>query len=300
VNLDSTLMNTDSTELMAEHQRFKKEIEEIYLYTIGYCMQIGDVSDTTFYKSIMEFRKDTFIVKLENTIENEFDVKSEINATITDGFKHLKYHFPEGKMPTHIVYMNSLFSSSIYCTETEIGIGMDRYLGAEAEVIKRLNPMHFYDWIKIAMDRKFLERDAMATWIKNHYVTEEEGNLAEQIIRWGKIIYLIKAAYPEMEDHIVMRYSSEDYQWAKENEYEFWKYLVDQKMLFKSDERNTMNMLNPGPTTSGLPKEGGPDRMGQFLGWQMVKKYMEKKESTLAELVEIPYNELLQEYEIEE
>ena len=60
-----------------------------------------------------------------------------------------------------------------------------------------------------------------------------------------------------------------------------------------------MNMLNPGPTTSGLPNEGSPDRLGQYLGWKMVKSYMEKNDVSLAEMVKLPYNVILQEYEID-
>jgi hypothetical protein len=131
-----------------------------------------------------------------------------------------------------------------------------------------------------------------------HYVEEVDGNLAEQVVRWGKILYLTQAAYPEKDPSIIMRYSDVDYKWAIENEYSLWKYLVDEKLLFSINELNVKNLLKEGPFTIGLP-EKGPDRLGQFLGFRMIQKYMEVNEVTLEQLINTPYTEILVEYEID-
>ena len=299
VNVDSILFNANEKDLIASNNHFKTEINEVYSYNIGYCMQIGDLSDTAFVNSIYKFRADTFIVRLENEIEKKFRNIADMNASIIDGFKHLKYHFPKKDYPSHIVYMNSLFSSSIFCTKQEIGVGLDRYLGYDSEIVKNLNSMHFHEWIKHGMNRVFLERDVLTGWIETNLVEEVDGNLAEKIVRWGKIIYFTEAAFPELDKHIILRYSEEQLKWAYDNEFEFWDYIVGENMLFQLNERNEANMLGPGPKTPGLPKEGAPDRLGQFLGWQMVKSYMDQNDISLAELAELTYNEILQEYEVD-
>ena len=74
---------------------------------------------------------------------------------------------------------------------------------------------------------------------------------------------------------------------------------VNEKMLFKNNDLDKANLLKEAPFTIGLP-EKSPDRFGQFLGWQMVRHYMKKNKITLEELIKIPYNNILQEYEIEE
>jgi len=40
INVDSILFNTNETDLIASNNRFKKEINEVYSYNIGYCMQM--------------------------------------------------------------------------------------------------------------------------------------------------------------------------------------------------------------------------------------------------------------------
>ena len=297
-NFDELLWNADSIQLLKGHNEMKKVAKELYDYQLGYCLRIGDVNDSLFYESIQAFRKDSFIQILEERIQTQFDDFTTLEDHITTGFKHLKKQLPEAPMPEHIVFMNSLFASNAFSTETGVGIGMERYLGAKTDVIQKLGDP-IYGWVKEGMEVTYLERDAAASWIMTHIIPEAEGTLSENMVRWGKILYLTEAAYPEMDPNRIMRYTKEDYDWAIENEYAFWKYLVDEDLLFKIDERTTNNMLGDGPFTPGLP-EKGPDRLGQFLGWRMVQNYMKKNDIKVADMVALPYNEILQAYEIEE
>jgi hypothetical protein len=298
VNIDSSLVNADSAELIETHHKFKTLIPEVYEYQLGYCLGIGNVEDSAFYNSISLFLKEPYIARVEQRISEKFSDLSPIKNKITDGFKHLKYHFPKGVFPKNVAFMNSFFASNAFSTEKEIGIGLERYLGKETDVIKELPPDKFYEWMKDGLDEKFIARDALCSWIMTHYVEEINGNLAEHLIRWGKIIYLTEAAFPEESDALIMRYSEEDLKWAIDQEYDIWTYLVTDKLLFKTDEKIRINMINDGPFTVGLP-EKGPDRLGQFLGWRMVKKYMEIKKISLEELLKTPYTSILSEYEID-
>lgn len=298
-NLDKMMMNADSLELLAIHAKMKKEIPELFDYQVGYCIQIGDVTDTTFASSFLEYKRDTFIQKLEKEIAVKFSDTKVHETSILEGFKKIKTHLPKSKLPTSIVFMNSLFVSNAFSTEKEIGIGLERYLGATSASIQRLPSEPFYTWVKEGMEVRFLERDALASWMMTHIVVDEEGaNLAQKMIRWGKILYLTEAAFPEVDKSIILRYSDKDLEWATENEYSFWKYLIDEELLFKVDEQMIQNMISDGPFTPGLP-EKAPDRLGQYLGWRMVKNYMETTETSFEELLKMPYNEILQSYEVE-
>jgi hypothetical protein len=299
VNLDSIIIYTNDKSLISNHHQLENSITDIYNYQLGYCLQIGNVSDTAFVNSINQFRNDQAIAKIEKRIFQKFKDVSIQKNEIIEGLKHLKLHFPKGKIPKNVVFMNSLFQSNAFCTEKEIGIGLERYLGKEMDVIKTLPSEPFYDWIKESMNSDFLVRDAICSWVITHYVPEKEGNLAENIVKWGKILYLTEAALPNMDKNLVIRYSPNDFEWAIRNEFAVWKFLVDQKYLFKINELIESNFLKEAPFTTGLPSEG-PDRLGQFIGWRMVQNYMNNNDVSLEELIHIPYNTILQEYEIED
>ncbi len=299
VDVDSALFYSDSNALVENHHHFKNELKNIYEYEIGYVLKIGDVVDSAFYNSIQQFRSDSSIQDLEKSISHLIPTLKQKEKSILDGFKHLKYHFPKGIQPKNIAYLNSLFTTAVFCTEEEIGVGVEWYLGKDDKIVKQLNPQYFFDWMKNVMDVRYYERDILTGWIETHYVDPVDGNLAENFIRWGKILYLTEAAYPEKEQAIILRYSDEDFQWALDNEEQFWEYLVKEKLLFKTDEKTTRNMINEGPFTPGLPNQEAPDRLGQFIGWRMVHQYMKKHDVNIEELIQKDYNEILQSYEID-
>ncbi len=301
VNLDSLLHNANDQELLNFYHELQTGKTEIYEYQIGYCLQIGRVSDSSFLNSIHQFRKDKGILELESDLNEKFNTAklNSIKLDLNDGLKHLKFHFPNGKFPKSIVFMNSLFQSNAFSTQQEIGIGIERYLGYKNEFIQKLPSEPFYDWIKKGMEEVYLTRDVMCSWIMTHYIPEEDNSLVESMIRWGKVLYLTEATIPNAEKRIVMRYTQAQYKWAEENELAFWKYLVKEKLLFKNSGLEKANYLNEGPYTIGLP-DTSSNRMGQFLGWKMVKNYMDNNDVSLEELIKTPYNTILQEYDISE
>ena len=149
------------------------------------------------------------------------------------------------------------------------------------------------------MLKEYIPRDVLAEWIATNVVPEDEGTFAEKMIRWGKIIYLTEAAFPEIDKHVLFRYTKNGYAWADHNEASIWKYIVNQDLLFSKNERDHANFLHEGPFTVGLP-EKSPDRLGQYLGWKIVHEFMQKNESvSLSKLIKMPYNTILQSYEIE-
>lgn len=298
VNLDSAFVSSDKQRLLLLHHQFLAELNEIYEYELGFCLRLGDSSDTTFLNSMKQFLDDPYISRLEKRISEKFNDLEKKRSEIRQGFQYLKFHFPGGKIPEHVVFMNSLFASSAFSTEKQIGIGIERYLGGNTDVVKELPYQDFPEWEKERMDQKYMSRDAVCSWIMTHYVEEVDGNLAENIVKWGKILYLTQAAFPKSDPTMILRYKEEDYKWAIDNEFATWQCLVKENLLFKIDELSTKNLLGDGPFTPGLP-EKGPDRLGQFLGYRMVLKYMEIKGITLEELVKTPYTDILVEYEID-
>ncbi len=306
VKLDLNFVNLDSIFVHSTEKELKNSIlnsgilpNEVLSYELGQCIGVGPLADSGTVSRIKMFVNDPYVKRVENRISEKFTDLSNRQSVIFDGFKHLKYHFPAGNYPKNIVFINSHFASNIFCTEQEVGVSLERYLGAKSDVIKEL-PDPIFQWIKDKMDAQYLERDVLTAWIMTHFVAEIKGNTAEQLIRWGKIIYLTEAAFPEMEKSRIVRYSKEDFEWAEENEFSFWTYLVKEKLLFSENERDQMNFLSDAPFTVGLP-EKGPDRLGQFIGWKMVKSFMKANpKMSLADMIQVPYNQILQEYEIKE
>lgn len=299
VHFDSLLVKTPKEGLEKAILQSKLRSGEIVDYVLGHCLSVGQLEDSGTVERVQLFKADPFVKRLEQRISQKFTTLDKQQKRISEGFSYLKHHFPKGKVPANVVFINSFFASNVFCTENEIGIGLERYLGPETDVIKELPGEQIFQWIKDEMRAEYIERDALTGWIMTHYVPEKRKNVAEAIVYWGKILYLTEAAFPNDKEHLILRYTQKEYDWAIDNEYSFWKYLVDEKLLFSENERDQSNFLNDAPFTVGLP-EKGPDRLGQFLGWRMIHSYMEQfPDTTLEELLKLPYNTILQEYEVD-
>lgn len=298
VNLDSLFVHTPKTAIESSNESWKKEFGEAYSYVLGQCIQIASPSDSVVASAVDLFRNEPYIAKLEKAIEREFYPIRKNKDKMDLAFKRLKFHLPTAKFPKRIFFSNTLFQSSVFTTTEDIVVGMERYLGPTHPLLQQLPPDIYFKWVIEGMDRKYLEADVLTSWVSTHIVPETKGNLAEEMIRWGKILVLVEAGLYDAPKEIVLRYSREDLQWAMGNEYSLWDYLKKEELLFVDSEREKMNMLKPGPFTIGLP-EKGPDRLGQYLGWRMVHSFLEKNDVSLQTLIQTPYTKILQAYEID-
>lgn len=294
--VDEALNNKNQTEIEKIHKRFSDELDELYLYEWSQNFR-GPLNDSA-EKMIYEFYNADYIKDLESAKKTATEKAKSKEPEIKKAFQYLSFHFSELKIPKQVIYMNKLFST-VKCSDHAISIGLESYISSDNEVIQSIPPDQLYGWQKERMNISFLERDIIFNWVQVHLFDEIDQNLAPHIVQAGKILYVVNAAFPNQPTSFILRYDEESMEWANENEQLTWDYLVKDQLLFKNNRRDKANFLNAGPTTVGLPDES-PDRMGQFLGYKMVKGYMEKhKDVSLQDLIQVDYNTILQAYEIQ-
>jgi hypothetical protein len=299
VQVDSIYFSSSAKDRIKFNKSFLSSFNELYRFTYEKGLKINTKVDSTFSNQVNQFYKDPYIKELEIELKKSFSDLSNEKNQIQDALKHLKYHFPKAKQPKHIVFFNALFSYNAIATNDDVGVGLEWYLGQSNKVIKKLPAQNVYEYMKQGMERKFMVRDIVFQWVYAHIQAPTDAKFAEDMISWGKLMYCIEAAMPTAEKAIIARYSAEKYKWAEENEKQIWTYFVDQKLLFKSDEMLKLGCFNEAPQTAGLPKES-PDRLGQFIGWKMVRKYMESHSDLLLDqLLKVPFAEIMQTYKID-
>lgn len=287
-------------EIQSIHDDFGKNHLEFYNFYLGACLQVGLYDDSLTVMALQQFTQDTFIVKLHREIKQEFSDFESYREQFQQGLAYLHHHFPEAILPQHIILYNSLFSNSVVSSENTIGVGIERYLGAENVAIQQLPEDPFYPYIKRRMDKQFLVRDMMMSWLGSNVLPQinDEAELADVMTQWGKHFYALEACFPKFDKHLIMRYFPEEMDWAMKNEREFWDFLVAKNSLFKRDYKMALNIFSDGPFTSGLPiSDTAPPRLGQFLGWRIVKKFMDKNPNvSLEALMKTDFKTILRAY----
>lgn len=296
INVDRAFFDASLSETKTKHDHFIDSLDPLYLFEIQQNLRVHE-SDT-LYKAIHRFYHSEYIQALEKAKSAIQPNLSSLQERANKAFRYLHFHFEKMPIPRQIIYMNKLFSN-IHCSDSAASIGLESYLPRDNDVLDKIPKNQLYEWQRERMDKEFMPRDLAMNWVQVHLFEEIDKKLAEHIVQAGKILYVLNAAFPEAEPRYILRYSEEDLTWALNHEQMVWDYLVKEQLLFKNNRRDKANFLNAGPKTVGLPEEA-PDRLGQFLGYRMVKKYMhQNKALSLPELLQLNYNEILQKYEID-
>ncbi len=299
VNLDQ--LEFESTSDSVKLVNLEIVSKEVLDFQFNSCLSIGSVRDSGTFNRFQGFKNDKYIEQLNHELETLVYPKvGLIHDELITSFKYLRYYFPEMVVPNSIIYYNSLYHANIFCGKNELGVGLECYLGPNSPSVKKLPNQEFFQWLKNSMRIEYLKRDVLSAWIISNYIPENNSSVVEQMIRWGKIIYLVERCIPDYGKNCLLRYTQDKFNWAEKNENSIWKYLVNEQLLFSKNERDISFLINEGPFTIGLP-EKSPDRLGQYIGWKMVHDYMEEHENiSLRDLVNTPYNSILQTYNSED
>ncbi len=258
--------------------------------------------DTTPFQIWSSFFNQEYVKETEKEISMVFPNYTSLSQQITEAYKRLKDHFPEKEYPKKIILANTNFGGNVLLEGGVVLVGIERYIGGNKNVIRNsLPPDEFPLWLKTGFEKKFLLRDLlMSTLISNKTIPKSKHDyLISDIVNWGKICVLTEMALrlenQDVQPEIVLRWNESQYNWAKKHEKAFWNYLKKNNLMFSTNKKNHAFLLNNGPYTIGFSEEG-PDRMGQYIGWKMVRNYVFDEDVSLSEMIKLDYKKFYDKY----
>ena len=254
-------------------------------FFVDYCegvLRIGNPETEGFQYSVAQFITDESMKTLHEDVQFEYEDITPIEGQLTEAFRYFKYHFPDSIIPK-IVFNISALNYAIIATPTTLGIGLDMFLGANYPIYPMVGlPKYMYDNMKPEQ----VVPQAMKGWLQATYETDaKRETLLDYMIFEGKLLYVLDAVLRESGDSTKIGFSTDAMQWCAEYEPRIWAHLVDQELLYATEYMNINKWINQAPFVAGIPKDS-PGRLGQWVGWQIVRKYMqEKPETTLIQLI---------------
>ena len=254
---------------------------EFYKIFTQQMIRIGSTDNPETLEKLQSFLNDSVIIKVKRQTDELID-EDQIQKDFEQAFKHYHYYFPEKKIPDVYTCISG-FNQSIVVSEDLIGISLDKYLG-DSEYYPQLGIAKYK--VKNMHPEKIVP-DAMYAWALTDYpIKSEADKLIEHMIYKGKLMYFLDAMMPDVNDSIKIGYSAKQVEFCKNSEQGMWTYLAEHKMLFSTKRMDIKRYVDDGPYTSNFTTDS-PGRVGVWLGWQIVKAYMEKNpEVTLKELLE--------------
>jgi len=193
-------------------------------------------------------------------------------------FKYAKYYFPSYKLPKVYTLAEEVnYRNKLVLTEDLLLISLDNYLGQDHKFYEG-----FADYIAFQQDKKFLLSDVAEAFAKQHIDEKRSRKFMSEMIYYGKILYLKDLLIPFESDAAKLYYSEDQLQWAEENETQIWSFFVERNLIYSTDTTLEDRFINLAPYSKfylELDAESSP-RIGQYIGWQIVKAFMNKNPNT--------------------
>jgi len=231
------------------------------------------------------------IQQLQNiAVDSVFEDFANTEAEIFRFYQHLKYYNKGLKVPRLITVISDVdYRNKVVVTDSIVLIALDTYLGTDHEFYAS-----FYDYIKQNLNKSQIVADLAAAYAEQLIYQPKRATFLEEMIYFGKQLYLKDLLIPFKENNEKIGYLPAQYDWAVDNEFYIWQYFVEKELLYKTDRKLLSRFIISAPFSRfnlELDNES-PGRLGQYIGWQIVKSYMENNTISLIDMLQMEATEI--------
>jgi hypothetical protein len=87
---------------------------------------------------------------------------------------------------------------------------------------------------------------------------------------------------PDSPDELIFGFTSDQMKFCRNNEAQMWQYLIENDLLFKTDQFTIRKLTGEAPFTSFFTNES-PGRASVWLGFRIIESYMMKNQGVKLE-----------------
>ncbi|SHG03122.1 gliding motility-associated lipoprotein GldB [Arenibacter palladensis] len=236
--------------------------------------------------------------KLQDTLQLE--VMDEVGKSFPDFvsekediewlFRYIKYYFPNYEIPRVVTVTSEVdYNNRIILADSLLLVGLDNYLGSSHKFYQGISR-----YIANDLDKQYLTRDMASAFAKTVVAPPRDRTFLSQLVYYGKELYLMQQLMPQKNDAVIIGYAPDDLEWANVNEEQIWRYFIERELLYSTNSKLGPRFLDPAPFSKfelELDNES-PGKIGRYIGWQIVKSFMDNNNVTLQEMLTLPEEEL--------
>ena len=227
--------------------------------------------------------------EVHTEVQKKYADFEPVKADLELLFKHIKYYFPETKTPKVITIISEMdYTNKAIYADSLVIISLELYLGKNHKFYQ------FPNYIKQNFEQKQIMPDIVSSFSSRKIPSVMDKDLLSQMIYRGKQLYLKDVLLPDYSDAEKMGYTPEQIKWCEENESYMWRYFIEGELLYSADQKLVTRFINPAPFSKFYLEidNESPGQVGAWIGWQMVRSYMENNKVPVADLLKTDAKEI--------
>lgn len=272
--LESDLFNSDPAEIPAGIDDLKSRYGD-FLQLFSLVINTGNVNDTSFTGQLTAFCTDRQNNEVFNLTMKVYPDFTTWESDLEEAFRHYLYYFPTKTIPDVYTCITG-FNNSIITGQNILGISLDRYLGADCIYYPQLQ---IYKYVAARMTPEYIVPDCMYGWGTSEWDFNEMGyqadNVLSRMLHEGKLRYFMKCMLPGTSDEVIFGFTPAQMTFCRNNEGQMWQYLIENDLLFKTDQFIIRKLTGEAPFTSYFTNES-PGRAAIWTGFRIIESYMRK------------------------
>jgi hypothetical protein len=223
---------------------------------------------------------------LLDTVNMAFPDTKQYDEWLKKSFRYLAYYDSTFDIPERVYYFVSGLSGipAELQNDKSVGIGLDYYLGRDFLPYAQIG-IPTYATVRFT-DKNIPIWLGRAVYGDKYPFNPTDKDLLDMIIQRGKELYFLEKFAPYLEDEVKFGFTKEQLDWCRKNESMVYNFFIGNNLLFDKSLQKTLRYVNDGPSSAGMPPES-PGNTGSYIGWRIVKKYMEHNAVSMHELLEM-------------
>ena len=246
-----------------------------FLQLFSYVINIGSIADSTWSGNLVRFCTDKLNTEVYNSTMQVFPDIKEIESGLRQAFKHYLYYFPDKGIPGVYTCVSG-FNNSIIIGDSALGVSLDRYLGSGCKYYPQLQ---LYNYQIVKMNPSNIIPDCMYAWASSEWdyktMDYSPDNVMAEMVHEGKLLYFVKCMLPSIKDDLIFGFSPAQLKFCINNENQMWQYLIENNLLFNTEQLTKRKLTGDAPFTSYFSKES-PGKAAVWIGFRIVESYMRK------------------------
>jgi len=218
--------------------------------------------------------------------------KDDLKQRTSNVLRYANHYFPNDKLPRKVITLLTDVDYSLRAVDADslLLISIDTYLGESHPLYEGIP-----QYIKNSLVPEHLESELIDA-LSNRYIQKTNSrSFLSRMVTHGKRLLIHDYLAPDLMAHQHIQYTQNQWDWAISHESDVWRYFVDNEWLFSTDESLRFRFLNLSPYSKfySYLDENSPGRIGQWIGYRMVKAYQKRTGASLQEVLAANAQEIL-------